>query len=406
LNILFIHKSLYPIGGIETLIVRLLGESRLSEDVSIDLLLYQNCNKGALLESALSNAGAVKSYTGYFNALLLRTPFIDGKYDVIYCMGWRSLLLGLLYRQKYQSDAKVCVGVYHPREFCWDSSLKSFAQRLMLRVFNTIPDENIFFMNKGAMEEHEQVLGREFANSPIVPLAINIPEYTINCKSKALRIVSVGRLVDFKRYNFFMLDVVKSLREKTGLDFEYHVYGDGDCMDELLNKVVAMELKEVCFFHGSIPYSKMHKVLEEAWAFVGMGTSLIESAACGVPSITAIESEDRPVTYGFIHELDVLNCGEWDPNLVEFLIEDKLIYLAGLDENDYDNLRYSSYAKMKMYDIKTVFDAMQGAFAKAKQDRIRLSLKDRLLDTITSVFWKAVAALGVSSPLKNRYLKK
>jgi len=410
MNILFLHKALSPIGGIETLIIRLLKKNMENDNVSISLLLYQHdsINSG-LLKEAYKYTLHLQYYSGWSNPLLFQTLHIAEGYDVIFCMGWRSLLQGFLFRKKYNPQAKICVGVYHSREFCWDPSLKSFSQKLILRILKELPSENIIFMSKESRAEHEKVLKLTFSESPIIPLALNLNKKKLvrqTCDMSSLRIISIGRLVDFKTYNFYMLDVVKSLREKTGLNFEYHVYGDGECFDLLMSEVDNKGLKGICFFHGSIAYEDMYTVLESAWAFVGMGTSLLESASFGVPSIVAIESESRPITYGFVHELNVINCGEIDESLETFMIEDKLVNLAKLSRKDYDAMVRASKDAMKVYDIDHVFDAMIDVFSKAKPDSIHLSFCDRFLDSLTSVWWKAVAILGFKSPLKNRYLKK
>ena len=404
MNVLFLHQKLFPVGGIETLIVRLIEASN-EKNVSIDLLLYQQ-DEGSceLVKKVSPYVKMLKIYSGMFRSLSLWTPTVESDYDVIFCFGWRSLLLGLLLKKYSFPKAKLCLGVYHPREFCWDTTLGSYGQRLISRVLEKTPKENIIFMNELCKNEHEKILGIDFSGSSIIPLAVNVSDVLRDAVS--LRIVSVGRLVDFKMYNFFMLDVIKSLRNNTGLDFEYHVYGDGECLEDLLLKVERLGLSQCVFFHGSIPYSQLPNIFKEAWLFVGMGSSLIEAAAYGVPSIIVVESEERPLTYGFIHETEGLNSGEFNSNLELYSIEDKIMLLVSLDENEYENLEIYSRESVEMCKIDNVFEKMMNVFLNASQDSYHLTNKERFLDSLTGVFWTIVARYGLNSPLKNRYLKK
>ena len=83
MNILFLHQSLFPVGGIETLIFRLIKTS-CAKDVFIDLLLYQQ-NKGhfELVEKVSSHVKMLKTYSGMFRSLLLWTPKVDSDDAVI-----------------------------------------------------------------------------------------------------------------------------------------------------------------------------------------------------------------------------------------------------------------------------------------------------------------------------------
>jgi len=48
-----------------------------------------------------------------------------------------------------------------------------------------------------------------------------------------------------------------------------------------------------------LDYEKFYDVLEDAFMFVGVGTTIIEVSSIGVPSLQACVSEKRQVTYVF-----------------------------------------------------------------------------------------------------------
>ena len=97
----------------------------------------------------------------------------------------------------------------------------------MEAALRVAPIQNVFFMNDANANELSECIARDFRASPIVPLGIDLVRFRSVTRRPARRkIVSVGRIVDFKTYNFWMLDVIQRLNA-TEDRFEYHVYGTG-----------------------------------------------------------------------------------------------------------------------------------------------------------------------------------
>ena len=207
-------------------------------------------------------------------------------------------------------------------------------EKLHLKLLQScVPPNSIAFMNEACQISHENYLGRDFSKATILPLPL-IDNGARTVKPSRLKLVSIGRLTAFKSYNTYMIEIIHELIVKGVKNLTWHVYGDGPLMTEMVSRINALDLQEHIFLHGEIPYEDMLKVISDAYAFVGMGTALIEAASYGVPSIPAIDSEG-PVTYGYVYELDGYNVGERYSEKPDVKIKYLLEKLFSMDDIEY-----------------------------------------------------------------------
>jgi glycosyltransferase involved in cell wall biosynthesis len=148
------------------------------------------------------------------------------------------------------------------------------------------------------------------------------------------RIVSIGRLVPFKSYNSRTIQAIKQCRDR-GIPLVYHIYGDGEDRPALERLIKDLGLSEVVLLKGDIEYSKFQDGVQDALAFVGSGTAVIEASACGVPAIIGIEDDKVGNTYGFLHQTEGL--AYHDANLQYRLttIEERMAFLYRCSDDEY-----------------------------------------------------------------------
>jgi len=254
-------------------------------------------------------------------------------------------------------------------------------------IKHVVPADSILFMNEANKSTVENNLGIKFPENylplPIYTKSNNVREFR---KPKKFKIVSVGRITYFKTYNFELLEVVKSLREQFP-DILYEIYGHGQLESELTIKIQELELEDIVLFMGKLNYTHIEHVLQDAYIFIGMGTSLIEAASLGVPSIIAIFHNRKPTCYGFFQNQESYNVGEyvedtrevdfkeiileainWDPERYQRECEksvlvsqkfniDKVLHNFLAYSNNYNliNLSYFSILKYEKYFLKYIF---------------------------------------------------
>lgn len=192
------------------------------------------------------------------------------------------------------------------------------------------------------------------------PIPISFPKFKdlkLNnsiANKNTRKIVSIGRLVDFKTYNFYMLDIVQELL-KVYRDVTYHIYGFGPNEIKLKQLISEKGLKDVVFFHGSAKHSEYHSYLENATVFVGMGVSMIEASYFGVPAIVAVNRDIEAKTYGFFHELNGYELAESIFNKSpEIPVKQKIIELFEMSDEDYKKECEKARKKALEYDEERV----------------------------------------------------
>ncbi|MBJ6983002.1 glycosyltransferase [Luteimonas sp. MC1572] len=204
-------------------------------------------------------------------------------------------------------------GVFHPRAYFMTGERQD---RIVLNhwVARAVGYPHLFFMNEECRSSHAKRWNVDLGRSPIATLPIDAAEnaWAANAGSQ-LRIVSVGRLVDFKAYNLGAPWIVATLRER-GVHVSWDIYGDGPLQGKMEKEIAECNVRDLVRLKGELPYCDFQRTVASYDIFVGMGTAALEAAMLGVPTICATDSQ-RERCYGFLHELPYGNVGELQSNL-------------------------------------------------------------------------------------------
>jgi hypothetical protein len=161
------------------------------------------------------------------------------------------------------------------------------------------------FFSDDCKEFNESHCGKKLPNSNTFRLGVvdeDIPLIKRDKENTCLKIVSVGRLVDFKTYNSFMLDVIKDCIS-LGIDVEFDIFGYGPLEKDIKDKIIRLELENYVSLKGVLNYSDFDNTLAKYDIFIGSGTAIIQASASGIPSIVGIENSREPVSYGFFSDV-------------------------------------------------------------------------------------------------------
>lgn len=366
------------IGGVETLLARLIPLLQ-KQGVEVTLLLLQNKVNQELLDAVSPFCRVLHLRHAFpFTKGHLR-KFFGQEFDVVYYTIGRALLVGswLLGRAGYRKT-KTVLGVYQTEIFCQQDKRDFYHQRLVRKlVREVIPPSAIIFGNTAGRDHHAAKLGIDLSESPVIRLFVDVEKYTFKDRTNLPRrkIVSIGRITSFKTYNFTMLPVIKSLLVK-GYDVEWHVYGDGEQLNEFKQAIIDQGLQSSVFAHGILPYSRFEEVLEDAFVFVGSGSSLIEAAACGVPALTTIEYAKEADTYGYICDIHGFNLIEPGLDKDLYNIEDKLEYLINAQDDFYAKLQAGCLDKAKDYSGGVVVSSYMQEFFNCIKSEYNIRISD------------------------------
>jgi 1,2-diacylglycerol 3-alpha-glucosyltransferase len=250
------------------------------------LYLHEFCFLGCLFSSKKLSPRVV-SLLPLSNKKIIKT--LNIRY--IHVIDEITLVTACRFRDILTTPPVISVGVYHSKLFTWGNSFDSrYFYSHPKKIFSSfLPSDNILFFNQASLDIAISYFKKSFPNSPVIPIGVvdnikPLPDERPFIKGK---IVSVGRLVEFKSYNENVIRAIYELKEQCALD--YYIYGDGPNEKNLKKLVSKLGLKE-----------KVH--------FMGSGTSIVEASALGVPSLVGVESSDK--TVGMFGEISGFDYNE------------------------------------------------------------------------------------------------
>jgi glycosyltransferase involved in cell wall biosynthesis len=328
---LFIHGSL-AIGGIETFFVRLAKE-RAAQRLPTRILLLSPPSKSnaELVEKARLYAD-VYFLTDWISPALGRlakwVPFhltsilplnrsavgaaLAGVDSIHvsngFCAHFAFRLMALA-----NVNVPLSMGLYHSLEYCWGAPRLPHYERCNRLLFSEVLQRNnLLFFNEVLVDFYERQYRQSFADVNVFPLGV----IDLNTRQTYARepvsefvLGSVGRLVTFKSYNFWMLDLVKALRDRQ-IPVKYLVYGEGPQKEEMASKIEALGIQEHVSLKGNLEHSNFVREVSQFDVFIGSGTAIVEAAGAGVPSVIGIENLNEPLTYGFFSDIPGFSYNE------------------------------------------------------------------------------------------------
>ena len=317
---LFIYSSL-SVGGIETFFVRMAKERhKLGLPTSVLLLSKPSQSNTELLKE-------IKLYAEVLFAedLFLNFPFIAQKFpllsimksetvkrklsnvDQIHVFHGMHALLGYKLSLKLKKKIPITVGIYHYIHYLWGKGcIAQYEQTNRSFIFEYLPARSLLFFSKDTRDLYTRCMGVDFSESNTFRLGVvDKQEIMLSGeKNLPLKIIAIGRLVEFKTYNFYMLDVIKNLIDK-GHSVKFDIYGDGPLKSSIQSKINEMSLSDFVKLKGTLDYSLFSDTVSAYDLFIGSGTAVIQASSLGVPSLVGVENINEPKTYGyfcFVHE--------------------------------------------------------------------------------------------------------
>ena len=182
----------------------------------------------------------------------------------------------------------------------------------------------------------------------LIPPAIDTDFFkptNINKQTKKLKIVSVGRLVWKKGYEY-AIRAASILKEK-GIDFEYNIIGDGAHFQALQFIIKESGLEGSVHLLGTQSSEEIKEHLEQSDVFVhpaiseGFSNAVLEAQAMGLPVICT-DADGLP------ENIEDTVTGFVVPKWAAEAIADKLIFLSE-NRNNIDEMGLKGIARVNKY---------------------------------------------------------
>lgn len=303
--VVFIQRT-FPVGGIETLIVRI-TKSLLEKHCDVVV-----CGTSSEMLALLPSDVDFFPVSGYLDLTKRLSVHLKTRYSnhdfILVTMHPRALLAA--YALRYfpgLNNIQSFHLVTHSRAFFFNRF--PILNYVLKSVFLRAPQASTYFMNDAALKAHESEWEMDLSGNSVIRLPLN--SVTPTWKPKAtggLRLVSIGRLVPFKAYNYSAPSIARRLID-SGANVTWDIYGDGEDRDRISREIERCGVDGTVNLKGLLPYTDFFKTIDDYDVFIGMGTALLEAAQFGMPSICAIEG-DGDYSYGFFYEAPSDSVGD------------------------------------------------------------------------------------------------
>lgn len=351
---LFIHGVLL-LGGIETFYLRMAKERSLKGlKTTVLLVKPEKFSNPKLLNEMRTYADVYFLNDLFYTIEQLEPNFIlilPPKYEKIqkllkdvnqiHSAGGIFAFISLRLLEIANKRIPITVGIYHSQEYLWGGqSVPYYIKTERDFLFNYLPKESILFFSEGTRDLYMKRLNLNFNKSQTFRLGvIDKQEIELNyISNKKLKIITVGRLVEFKSYNIFMLYIIKDLIIK-GYDIEFDVYGTGPLFNTMTEIIRELSLESTVNMHGSLDYNRFNDVVSRADIFIGSGTAIIQAASLGVPSIIGIENIKSAETYGYFSDVYKYEYNILDNQLDLVSVLDLIEDFINMSEDEKLNLK-------------------------------------------------------------------
>lgn len=257
-------------------------------------------------EEIPENFKAIRSYTGFVASLLFKRKTIRA----IFALSNMHFIIALYFIRKLNIKVPVVLGMYHPNQ--WKIYLSDKVSKTRHKVFKqlslVLTHDSIIHSSKEGIESTEFYCNIKTGTPTILQGPAEILSFEKQIRDKAdqaIRIVTIGRLVDFKTCTIFaMISAIEKLVSEEGLNITYDIYGNGPSEKAVAERIKSSPLRDKLKLHPFVPKEEYLQTVIQYDLFFGMAGALILAASAGVPSLVAVQEEEREVSYGFIADYD------------------------------------------------------------------------------------------------------
>jgi len=371
---LFIYRVL-PMGGIETFFVRMAKE-RHRKNLKTSILLLSDPKES---NQELLNEMRKYATVLFYYDLFYRIPVVSKYFPLLAPMNKKRVVqlfnevnqihafvgMHALLGQRLSSIANVVVpitiGFYHYIVYIWGGQNVAHHDKVSRKfVFNFLPKEALLFFSEGNRDFHSKHKQLDFSPSQVFRLGV-VDKKPINISGELtaiLKVVAVGRLVEFKTYNLYMLDVIHQLKSQ-GVFVQFDIYGEGPLRGEMQVRIKELDLQDAVFLKGNLDYSLFDDTLSNYDLFVGSGTAIIQAASLGIPSIVGVENMLEPKTYGYFSDVHTCEYNLKGLNLPLISVQELIEEYVRLSEAERLALKNEHLLSIENFTNKSCQDAIE-----------------------------------------------
>lgn len=282
---------------------------------------------------------AIRSYTEFFTTLL----FKRNSFRAIFPLSNLHFMVAVSLSNFLRIKVPIVLGMYHPNQWKVYATDKVSKTRhyYFKELCKVLTHDNIIHSSKEGVEATNYYCNINTGTPTILQGPAEIlplkKQFLAN-SSGTIKIVTIGRLVDFKVCTITaMISALESLALTHNTAITYDIYGDGPSRAVLEKRISQSPLQHKIKLHSFVPKQEYLETVIKYDLFFGMAGALILAASAGVPSLIAIQQETAAVSYGFICDYDQENNPVFgDPSrfATARALAESIVYLNSLNTDE------------------------------------------------------------------------
>lgn len=329
-----------------------------------------------------------------FKLFMFRRRFIKS----VLCLSSTDLVICLALQNITLNKLKIVMAVYHPKQWqvMLDKDYSSRRAAVFLKYLKSSSLDNIIFNTEEAYNKSMELFRMEgVPNLIVAPChapSINKSSFLLEKTEGVHYVATVGRLVDFKIQSVYrMIEAISSLNAIEGIRIEYHVFGNGPCERQLEERISSLPDPSSVKFHGYLDPDSFGATISQFDSYFGMGFTVVHSSMIAVPSIIAVQDENKDICYGLFHKYDHFKnpmFGDQSDKAILSNIRSEMKRLATLNKEELNDIGKLCKVATKAYEIDIVLKGINSVCVRAPHTICYVSLFDLIVIRIQSFLAK------------------
>ncbi len=378
-ELICVYLADFIMGGIESYYIRMFewGQKQ-GYDLSLVILYGNNIHQNWISDLKKYNVNIAYYKVGIINNYIIdsigkkRTFETNKEYQVIVTDIHAYLKMQLIREREELKKMSVLLYSFTPTNGV--GSVKRWLNQPFQPFFDRMSKSALVMMDEECKLYCEQYNNITIKDNFIKRLGIRIPDYNeeytrkrIKSRREGFTILSISRMdFPFKGYVLGLLDTYEELKTIYPM-LKLIIVGDGPDRKSVHDKMFKMEEKfqKDIKWINELSYEELNSILQEAHLYIGMGTTLLDSALTNLISVVATANQYGDTTPGLF--IDNINNVSGNINISskrEGYFKDYIRKVIGLSDEEYYALSKKTYDMVKNeYNIEIVMSQIMKQYS-------------------------------------------
>lgn len=381
----------FAIGGTESYMIRM---AKWAYNVGIDcyFALKDNCLIDKSWEQEINKYNISVEYYKYnfLNSIKIEKrfdKFLKTENCTVISTDIASYIRFLRFKTIYKlNNLTILYYVLHP--LVSKISNKKYINFIYKNFFLKEIENSFLYMDEECINEANRFYNQQFHISNIYRLACFVDELNLQTikkrqSNKVFNVLSISRMAfPFKGYQIGLIKSIPEILSKNQ-SINFTIIGDGPdahIIDEEVAKLSKENQSHVKHI-GNVPYKELKNYFNNSNLYIGMGTTLLDAANTGLPSVIATWNSYEPQSIGyFVDHWNNVGGDDNQPDIIKDSFSNLILNISSMTAEEYESFSINTYKQFQNnYDIYLIMNKIMNLSIKKQKISFILSGIDYLL---------------------------